>query len=391
MCSPLDPVCSVGESVAKAGQDILDLAATMMSNAAIGSIKGSLSWWMSDELSPTVASGGAPTSVVSSMQADIRPLVLVAAVAGILVACAQVAISHRGQPLMKALYMLMTTITVTGMGAVVVQLLLTVSDSLSATMMAHAGAGVNDPAGTLFNVGEATGLFGVWLTMGPLMMITGIAQAGLMFFRAAVIPLMVIALPFAAAMSASQPQWIKKISAWLLGFILYKPVAAMIYATGLNQLTDFKNTDTSISGVIMKLVSGLMLLVIAIAALPALIKLVAPVAGTGASSAFSGAALIGAGAMGAAVLATGGAATGAGVAAGAGASATGAGAGATGAASSAASSGGTAFRSGSDLTPAPTSVGGGERPALAKAERALNAGSSIHTTTDRLTDDDEPA
>lgn len=389
MCSPLDPVCSVGESVAKAGQDVLDLTAKMIADAAIGSIKGALSWWMSDKLDPTVATGGAPTSVVSTMQADIRPLVLVAAVAGILVACAQVAISHRGQPLMKALFMLLTTITVTGLGAVAVQLLLTTSDSLSTTMLAHAGAGVNDPAGTLFNVGEATGMFGVWITMGPLMMITGIAQAGLMFFRAAVIPLMVIALPFAASMMASQPQWLKKISAWLLAFILYKPVAAMIYATGLNQLTDFKNTDTSVSGLIMKLVSGLMLLIVAIAALPALIKLVAPVAGTGVSSAFSGAALIGAGAMGAAVLSTGGAAAagGAGVAAGAGASA----APAAVPPPPPTPPGGPSFGSGTDVAPAPAAVRGGGQRALPKVERALTTGSNINAAADSITDDDEPA
>lgn len=379
MCLPLDPVCSVTESVAKAGQDVLDMAAEMMQEAAIGSIKGSLEWWMSDKLNPTVAVGGSPTSVVSTMQADIRPLVLVAAVAGLLFACAQVAISHRGQPLMKALYMLMTTITVTGMGAVVVQMLLTASDSLTETVMQHAGSGVTDPAGTLFNVGEATGLFGVWVTMGPLMTVTGIAQAGLMFFRAGVIPLMVIALPFAASMWASNPEWLKKIMAWLLGFILYKPVAAMIYATGINQLTDFKNTDTSVSAVIMKLVSGLMLIVLAIAALPAIIKLVAPVAGVGASSAFSGAALIGAGAMGAAVLATGGAAAGAGMAAGAGASTAPM---ATPPIPPSAPMGGGG--GGSDITPAPA-VNGGSRPALEPAQQALNAGANINAATNELT------
>jgi hypothetical protein len=77
-------------------------------------------------------------------------------------------------------------------------------------------------------------------------------------------------LPVAAAASntASGKQWWSKSFAWLLAFTLYKPVAAIIYAVSFRMTARDQDPTT--------VVSGVFLMVLAVLALPALLRFLVP-------------------------------------------------------------------------------------------------------------------
>ena len=113
--------------------------------------------------------------------------------------------------------------------------------------------------------------------------------------------------------SVSGKQAFQKINGWLIALLLFKPIAAGIYALGLRMM----NQDSEIDGLGGELqnyaaaMTGMLILALAGLALPALIKFVAPAAAMGAAAFGGGAAVAGAAtvAAGAAVVAgTGGAA-----------------------------------------------------------------------------------
>jgi hypothetical protein len=206
-----------------------------------------------------------------------------------------------------------------------------------------------------------------------LMLIGAIVNFIFMIFRDVMFLVLIsfiVVLAAASGTEAGNEAW-RRANGWLLALLLFKPVAGGIYALGFRLIRE-QDTDAAtggdafLNGMVSSL-TGLLVLVMAALALPALIKFVAPVAAAGAG-AFSGGAAIGAVAgvaAGAAVVAgSGGAAApamagGGGTAAGAGAAAGGGGGGASaagGAGAGAAAGGGGGDGGG---TPAASGDGGG--------------------------------
>ena len=146
-------------------------------------------------------------------------------------------------------------------------------------------------------------------------------------------------LPLAYSATNTQwgKQWSQKHASWLIAFVLYKPVAATIYAAA------FKVTGSALTGKlegvaesIVGLMSGLVLMVAALFALPAMMRLIVPAVGAASAGGamFAGAAVgsaaSGAVNMGSRMAAKGGSSGGGGAAGASGAG--GAGGGASGAA-----------------------------------------------------------
>jgi len=182
---------------------------------------------------------------------------------------------------------------------------------------------------------------GVIILLAIIVIIAQVIQLGLMLIRNAMIVILVGVLPLAAAAGNTQVgrQWWQKSFAWLLAFVLYKPVAALIYAASFKMASKDQDLATQLSGIFMML--------LAIFALPALMRFMVPAtaAMSGGNAGAMAGAMVGAALATGAVLATGGAA---GAAGGFG------GANASGAASSSASTA-PATTSG----PSPTGAGGG--------------------------------
>ncbi|WP_343894576.1 hypothetical protein [Janibacter melonis] len=195
-----------------------------------------------------------------------------------------------------------------------------------------------DPGGgtqALGNLALIAILMLVLTTIGVLM------QWIFLIVRSPILIIMVAFVPiFAAASGTRQGQErLRKSLMFLLAFILYKPVVAIIYGVGLRLM----KAEDQTSDPIFQFLWGSMIILMAAVALPAMVNLFVREAGEGSSSAFSGAAGLaaaGAATYGAASLAGAALATGG-----------------TGAATAAASRGGGA------ATPAPVGgSGGGSTP-----------------------------
>jgi hypothetical protein len=98
----------------------------------------------------------------------------------------------------------------------------------------------------------------------------GLVQLVFMFFRNAVLLVVVGTYPMAAsaAGTASGQAWFQKQTGWIIAFIFFKPAASIVYATAFVAIRDQSSTINVILGVV--------LIVIAALALPALMKIAVP-------------------------------------------------------------------------------------------------------------------
>jgi type IV secretion system protein TrbL len=198
---------------------------------------------------------------------------------------------------------------------------------------------------------------GVVLILALVVIITQVVQLGFMVVRNAVIVILAGTLTWAAAASGTQMgrQWFQKSISWLIAFILYKPTAALIYATAFRLAS---------SDDLMSQLSGIFLMILSVFALPALMRLIMPVTAAigGANAGALAGATVGAGVALGAMALTGGAAA-AGGASGAGGflGAGGAGGGGLGA-GGLAGGGGPSGAGISGASPASSGGGGGSAP-----------------------------
>ncbi|MEO6701147.1 MAG: hypothetical protein ABI140_04360 [Jatrophihabitantaceae bacterium] len=100
--------------------------------------------------------------------------------------------------------------------------------------------------------------------------VASLAQAALMLMRAPITILLVGVWGVAAvsAVTKTGSDWFKRLTSWLISWAMYKLVAVLVYATAfafIGESTDFRGV-----------LSGLLLLCVAILALPSLMRLVTP-------------------------------------------------------------------------------------------------------------------
>ena len=105
--------------------------------------------------------------------------------------------------------------------------------------------------------------------LGIIAFLATVIQIMLMLVRGGMLVLLVGTLPLVAAFSNTEMgmQWFRKASAWLVAFALYKPAAAVVYAVAF----DLAGQQGALA-----LLDGVMMLALAILALPALLRFVVP-------------------------------------------------------------------------------------------------------------------
>jgi len=301
-----------------------------------------------------VAGTGDPTSGVAMLQGYLVPFTLIAAVVGLILCGARMGMTARGEHGVEGAKMLVRLVAVSAAGAVVVALLTKAGDDFSPWL-------INKASGQPFDK-SAPSLLGQesLLAMTPFLTIIvsifaifgSIALVLFMILRSALLLVLVAVWPLAASMTTSEQgmQWYKKINAWIIAFVLFKPVAAIIYASGFLLLKgghNFTTTDPT-SSALMGTLAGMAILGLAGLSLPALLRFVSPMTAAGTGSMSGGAAMGAAIAVGAAVVSVG-----------AGAAAGGAGA-AGGASGGGAASGGAASSAGGGSSAAAGGTSGGE-------------------------------
>ncbi|POM25751.1 hypothetical protein BTM25_01340 [Actinomadura rubteroloni] len=296
-CGNFDYVCKVKQGVKEGLSDalgnvtgsVVDQVASSFTKSAIQVMKAITTVWTSDGkigdwnfgrlFSPRIADG--PHDPTSFLAANTAWLVNVIAVFGILLVAGQVAWQRRGEPLREAMSGLIRLVLTVFAVTQVVNLLLIAGDEYSTSILAKSTAG--EVEGNLLKITTTAGIGGgLVLIIALLAILSGIIQLGMMFVRSAMLVLLAGALPLAAAASIHPDgrQWYRKLMGWLLAFVLYKPVAATVYATAFNALM----------GDSIAQMQGVILLVLAVLVLPALMRFIVPMvaaAGGGGSGVLS--------------------------------------------------------------------------------------------------------
>lgn len=314
-------------------------------------------------------------------------LVLTLAVVSIIVAGILIIRDGRGEPLGRLVQSLITMVIASGSGVYLAGVVVQIADGTAQWIIDQA-IGYSD--GNFFIVVTGFASLGgglgalVVILFGVVQIILGVIQVALMLLRTALLLLLAGTIPLAFSMTNTSwgAGWASKVVGWFLAFAVYKPAAALVYATGITITSSVLATAQDNPGdSILMLANGLMIMAAATLALPALMKLIVPAVGTMAAG--SGGAVIAGGAaaaMGAKSVAgsfgggggeggSGGGPSGAGgaTATGGGATASGASEAATGAAAGAATGG---------LATAAQAAGEGVQEGAQAAEGAVNSAAS---------------
>jgi len=273
--------------------------------------------------SPNVANAdGTAGGPAGFLQGNLGYLTILAAVFGLILCGARLGITARSEHGAEAVKMLVRLIAVTAAGAGVVALLIKGGDEFSPWIIQTATGAPFDQSSPSLLTNE--GLLAMTPLLTIIVAIFAVFGAGamviFMILRGALLIILIAVWPLATSLTGTEQgmQWYKKINAYLIAFVLLKPVASIIYSAGFLLLKDghgFATTDPGVSALMASL-TGMAILAVAGLSLPALLRFVAPAAAAG-SGAMTGAAVMGAAvAVGAAAvtLGSGSAASGAGAA-----------------------------------------------------------------------------
>lgn len=300
-CGALDFGCQTGELVKNATVAAATGGLDQLRDSVLEAWGKSIAWlgtfWVGVDTTPVIQPGTVDqqTDVVWWAQNQLWWYTLVLVVFGILVGCGRLVWEQRKEHLTGIVKQLITFTLVTGSGVAVLQLLITGFDELAKALLANATKGT----GFAQNVGgmiSLTGSLGVLLAIlfGLIAILVSLVQLVMMVFRSGILILLAGGLPTAAAFTNTETgkQWFQRFLSWLIAFTLYKPAAALCYAVAfkLTSSNIFASADGGVKAIV-----GLSLMVLAVAALPALMRLVTPMvaaaSGGGAGMAAMGAAV----------------------------------------------------------------------------------------------------
>ena len=360
----IDPICTgkaiagvPGAVAAKVTNSFLEEIRKSAADMTVSILKTLGTFWLNIP-SPNVANAdGTAGGPAGFLQGNLGYLTILAAVFGLILCGARLGITARSEHGAEAVKMLVRLIAVTAAGAGIVAILIKGGDDFSPWIIRTAtGAPFDQTAPSLLT---NEGLLALTPLLTIVVAIFAVFGAGamviFMILRGALLIILIAVWPLATSLTGTEQgmQWYKKINAYLIAFVLLKPVASIIYSAGFLLLKDghgFQTTDPGVSALMASL-TGMAILAVAGLSLPALLRFVAPATAAG-SGAMTGAAVMGA------AVAVGAAA----VTMGAGAAPGGAGAGSAGASGGGASGATSASSGGATSTGGGGSGGGGGGP-----------------------------
>lgn len=289
MCSPMDMKCHVVEGVQSAASNWI-ANANQVSTDFFSTILNSLAtFWVKPEtpVSLATSSDGGQTwtdsKTVAFVQGQTLKLTLTILALAIVIAGMRMAWEQRAKPVHELLKALLTFVVVSGAGTAAVQLLIAWSDEFSLSVI-HAAIGGDSFSSTMKNMlmnpsehGSGAGMTSVLMLilLGQIAAWASLIQIVLMLIRSAMLVLLGSTLPLAAAATNTEvgKAWFKKYCAWTLGFIAYKPAAALIYAAAI-KLKEDKMLGQGTG--LMQSLTALMMMLLAVLAMPALLRFAVP-------------------------------------------------------------------------------------------------------------------
>ena len=210
------------------------------------------------------------------------------AVMSVLVGAGKMVIERRGAPLRDLVRSLATLIVVSGAGVAAVGLLTVAADQFSAWILTNStdGTSFNDNITAMLALSSTSPIGSIMIILlGLIAILASVMQIVLMIIRGGLLVILTGIFPTAAAFSNTEAGkgWFQKCTAWLIAFILYKPAAAIVYATAF-QLSGSKifgnvGDGKDFGSALLSTVTGLALMIVALFAMPALMRFVTPMVG----------------------------------------------------------------------------------------------------------------
>ena len=210
------------------------------------------------------------------------------AVLSVLVGAAKMVIERRGAPLRDLVRSLATLIVVSGAGVAAAGLLTVGADQFSAWIIKNStdGTSFNDNITAMLALSATSPIGAIMIILlGLIAILASVMQIVLMIIRGGLLVILTGIFPTAAAFTNTEAGrgWFQKCTAWLIAFILYKPAAAIIYATAFQlsgtKIFGYSGDGKDFGSALLTTVTGLALMVIALFAMPALMRFVTPMVG----------------------------------------------------------------------------------------------------------------
>lgn len=289
--------CGWGDLVCAGAEGFINSLFHGVTDSLGGLAKSLGSFWVNTPSIPLTGKDNAVYFIRESTSWYVAALLVVS----ILIAAGQMMWTRKGQPLTDLLasllkFAIMNAASVTG-----VTLLLRSGDEFSAWIIGRStDEGFEKALSTLigpevFKSGITMGIAIFAIVMGIIAIIVAVIQIGLLIVRSAMALILVGTLPlaFSATNTSWGKQWSQKHVSWLIAFILYKPVASLVYAAAFKVFGSAGKIDGDDGQRMTYFISGLVLMIAALFALPAMMRLIVPAVGAaaGAGAMFAGAAV----------------------------------------------------------------------------------------------------
>lgn len=284
-CPPIDLTCIPDRILEKTASFPLNELAEQASQAAAEMLKTLVAGWLvipTPEVSQT-------SGVVQHLRAYTNWAVAAIAVGSVLIAATKMALDRDGREAGVLTRNLVALVVLAGAGVPAVQLLIKIGDAYADWILSASANGDLGKRLLLLAPASAINRMPALVVIGIsiMMFLSTMVQLLLLLARNAGLVLLSGLLPLAGAVGGPVRS---RYVTWLLALVLYKPAAATIYAAVFWLGGDGKSlTD---------LLTGLVMFCMAIVALPALMRLIAPavsVLSTGGSGGIAVAAASGAG------------------------------------------------------------------------------------------------
>src|SRR6478735_3890215 len=292
-CSDLNainPFCQAGAAIEDVANDAVKNMAKAIADAVGQTVQTLGTFWLNvGTPALTAAPGGSTASdPVLFLQNSLYFWTASLAVLSVLVGAAKMVIERRGAPLRDLVRSLATLIVVSGAGVAAVGLLTVAADQFSAWIIKNStnGTSFNDNITAMLALSATSPIGAIMIILlGLIAILASVMQIVLMIIRGGLLVILTGIFPTAAAFTNTEAGkgWFQKCTAWLIAFILYKPAAAIVYATAfqLSGTRIFGNggDGKDFGSALMTTITGLALMVIALFAMPALMRFVTPMVG----------------------------------------------------------------------------------------------------------------
>jgi hypothetical protein len=298
--------CSWGDLGCGFGNALEDIANDAIGNLAKSIMEGmsqmvttlSTFWVSMPTVNLTSEDGSTASPVVSAVNSELMPWTLALAVLAVITGGIRMIWEQRGAPLKDLLRSLLTLTLVSAIGLGTISILVIAADAFASVIIERStdGKGFADAFQKIAAVHTSDAVF-ILIILGLIGLIASLVQIVLMVVRSGMLVILAGILPTTAAFTNTEMgrQWFQKAIGWTIAFILYKPAAAIVYSVAFLLMSKTSGEDALIGSI-----TGFTLMIVALLALPALMRFVTPMVGAVASGSGAGAgAAVGAMATGA--------------------------------------------------------------------------------------------